>query len=130
MKVSTVKTIARVLAIIGLVCAVGLAAVVTVYFFNITTDDGLLSTLSLVMVAATLIFFIPAYMLRKKAESMEAAEQLSDEPTEDEEHGDNAPPDVELISSREADDGEDRADDGKDRVDGAGGKDESKDGKE
>lgn len=130
MKVSTVKTIARVLAIIGLVCAVGLAAVVTVYFFNITTDDGLLSTLSLVMVAATLIFFIPAYMLRKKAESMEAAEQLSDEPTEDEEHGDNAPPDVELISSREADDGEDRADDGKDGVNGAGGKDESKDGKE
>ena len=130
MKVSTVKTIARVLAIIGLVCAVGLAAVVTVYFFNITTDDGLLSTLSLVMVAATLIFFIPAYMLRKKAESREAAEQLSDEPTEDEEHGDNAPPDVELISSGEADDGEDRADDGKDGVDGAGGKDESKDGKE
>ena len=114
MKTSTVKLIARVLAIAGLICACGLAAVSTLYFYNMTNEEtgGFLGAFSLVMVAVTLIFFIPAYVLHKKARAMEESDErpLSD----DGEPGDAASPaDVtaELLPPPgETDDGEESAD--------------------
>lgn len=107
------RLISRILAIIGLVCALCMTVAVTLWFFNMTS--GFFGAFALASVCATLIFFIPAYVLWKKAVSLEEAEK--EPPLENED--DVSRPDVDglgLSSAGETDDGESGVDGGKDGV--------------
>ena len=112
------RLISRILAIIGLVCALCMTVAVTLWFFNMTS--GFFGAFALASVCATLIFFIPAYVLWKKAVSLEEAAK---EPPLDGDDDDVSRPDVDGPDSDlsgEAEDGESGDDDGDDGVPDAG----------
>ena len=108
------RLISRILAIIGLVCALCMTVAVTLWFFNMTS--GFFGAFALASVCATLIFFIPAYVLWKKAVSLEEAAK---EPPLDGDDDDVSRPDVDGPDSDlsgEAENGESGVVDGEDGV--------------
>lgn len=83
------KLISRILAVIGLVCAAGFTVCLCISLFNLDNESigGFLGTLTLVLFLATLIFFIPAYVLNKRVREWEDSNDqppLSEEPAENE----------------------------------------------
>lgn len=106
------KTVSRILAILGLVCAVAMAVCMTVYFFNMDNKavSGPLGTLSVIFVCATLIFFIPAYALNKRCNVSVVDENgvpVNGADENDVESDDDAPmPDVSVFSESQTENGE------------------------
>ncbi len=83
-----IKTICRILAYIGLACAVAFTVSLCILLFNLDSESmrAVLNPLTLVLFVATLIFLIPAYVLNKKVTAAEetAARSSSGEEQEDE----------------------------------------------
>ena len=101
------------MAILGLICAVGMAVCITAYFFNMGNKavSGTLGTLSLIFVCATLIFFIPAYALNKRSDVTVVDENGlpvgNDGVNGETETDDSVPaPDVSAFSESQAENGE------------------------
>ena len=71
------KTICRILAYIGLVCALAFTVCLCILLFNLDSDGitTKLGAVTLVCFVATLIFLIPAYVLNKRAMADEAARE-------------------------------------------------------
>ena len=105
------KIVSRILAILGLICAVGMAVTMTVYFFNMGSEaiSGTLGTLSVIFVCATLIFFIPAYALNKRSETT-VVDDKGLPVGGDEKEDDSLKADVSAFSGSEAEDGKQEID--------------------
>ena len=107
------KIISRILAILGLICAVGMAVSMTVYFFNMGNKEisGTLGTLSVIFVCATLVFFIPAYALNKRGSTTVVDENGMPVEGDDENESDGAlQADVSVFAGSETENGEQHVD--------------------
>ena len=122
------KLISRILAICGLVCVFAFTICLCISLFTMNNEEisSVTGPLTLVLFVATLIFFIPAYVLGKRVrEDEEAAERAEEEADGEEPSGPAADVDAfaeASLPAGETDDGESRADDRADDINGGKGK--------